>query len=89
MSEMLPQQAQHKDLIKALLSSLTAAVFLSYVFNVSTPRMFHASLGLIGLGLMLTAFLLVARAKVDRDWHAAAVIACGLAGLIVFRLLLR
>lgn len=89
MSEMLPQQAQHKDLIKALLSSLTAAVFLSYVFNVSTPRMFHASLGLIGLGLMLTAFLLVARAKVDRDWHAAAVIACGVVGLIVFRMLLR
>ncbi len=89
MFEMHPKEAQHKDLIKALVSSLAAAVLMSYVVNVSTPRVFHASLGLISIGLILAAYLLVARAKVDGDWQAVAIIGFGGVGLIVFRLLLR
>ena len=84
MFEKLPKAAQDKDLIKALVSSLAAAIIMSYVVSVSAPKLIHAVLGLVTVGLVLAAYLFLARAKVDRDWRGAAIVGFGAVGLVVF-----
>ena len=70
MLEKLPQAAQDKDLIAALVCSVVAAVIMSYVLGVGTPKLLHAVLGLVTIGLVVAAYMSVARAQVDRDWQA-------------------
>ena len=84
MFEKLPKAVQDKDLIKALVSSLVAAIIMSYVVSVSAPKVIHAVLGFVTVGLVLAAYLFAARAKVDRDWQAAAIMGFGVVSLVVF-----
>lgn len=89
MSEMLPKAVQDKDLSKAFFSAVVAALFMGFVMRVTNPSFIHAVIGLVSVGLVVAAFLFVARAKVDRDWQAAAIIGLGVIGLVVLRLLAR
>ena len=89
MLEKLPKAAQDKDLIKAFVSSMMAALFMGFLTRVTTPRLIHAVIGLASVGLVVAAYLFVARAKVDRDWQAAAIVGFGVIGVAVLRLLAR
>ena len=87
MFEMLPPSARDKDLTKALVSSVLAAILMGYVVSVSAPRVFHAVLAVVVIGLVIAAYLFVARAKVDRDWQTAAIVGFGVIGFIILQAL--
>ena len=74
-------------MVTAMISSVVAAAIMSYVANVAKPGVLHVVLALMAVGATVSAFLFIARSKVDALWKAGTVVALGAIGAIYLILL--
>ena len=87
MSEQLQKAVRDADLISGGISGLIAAVLLSYVASSSKPGILHLIFAFVGLAAVLAGYLFVARANVEPQWKAGAVIATAVVSVVCFVLL--
>jgi drug/metabolite transporter (DMT)-like permease len=87
MSEHLQKALRDRDLISSLVSGVVAALCMSFAASATSPGAFQLVLALVAVGATVSAYLWVARSKVDPPWKAAAVVAVGVVGVLCLILL--
>jgi hypothetical protein len=88
MSEQLQKALRDNDLIKAAIAGAVAALGMSYAAN-ARPGGLGLLLALVAIAATITAYLFVARAKVEPAFKAGAVGAVGAVGAIYLLLISR
>ena len=83
MSEQLKKAVRDRDLTRAFISGIAAAIIMSYVTSVAKPSIIHLVLALIAVCAIVAAFLLVARSKIDAAGMVATVIGTALVGVFL------
>ncbi len=75
---------RNPDLVRGCISAVVAAVLMSYAAAVTRPSVIHAIAALLGIAAVVTAYLYVAKASVEPDTKAVAVLGGGVLAVLCF-----
>jgi hypothetical protein len=89
MSEQSQKALRDSDLVSAVVSGAVAALCMSYAANAARPGLLQLVVALVAICATVSAYLFIARSKVEPEYKAGTVIIVGAVGALYLILLSR